>query len=181
MFHPYFSKGHNSGKGHNPDGKQICFSYSYMKVQNPSVHGSEVMLCIKKRNGRTRAHTDGRTHEPPRSNMPLQLLLSWGHNLTCVQSAQMPRRMAFAHMAIPLAPPHSPTVTTHEPQCIFPNVGYLFTYIRPLFLQLTYYLTLYYPKNRTLPYNHGLPVHYTWKIIRGYINIALRMILIRAT
>ena len=29
-----------------------------MKFQNPSMHGSEVMLCIKKRNGRTE---DGQT------------------------------------------------------------------------------------------------------------------------
>ena len=48
-----FSKGHNSGKGHNPDGKKISFSYfimrnPYMKFQNPSMHGSEVVLCIKK-------------------------------------------------------------------------------------------------------------------------------------
>ena len=30
----------------------------YMKFQNPSMHGSEVMLCIKKLNG----WTDRRTH-----------------------------------------------------------------------------------------------------------------------
>ena len=48
----------------------------YMKFQNPSMHGSEVMLCIKKRNGRT----DTCTHKRPRSNIPLQLLQSWGHN-----------------------------------------------------------------------------------------------------
>ena len=33
-----------------------------MKFQNPSMHGSEVMLCIKKRNGRTDTRMDGRTH-----------------------------------------------------------------------------------------------------------------------
>ena len=38
------------------------------------------MLCIKKRNGQTHGRTDGRTHKRPRSNMPLQLLRSWGHN-----------------------------------------------------------------------------------------------------
>ena len=32
-----------------------------MKFQNPSVHGSEVMLCITKRNGCTYARTDART------------------------------------------------------------------------------------------------------------------------
>ena len=51
----------------------------YMKFQNPSMYGLEVMLCIKKRNGRTHGRTDGRTHKRPRSNMPLQLLRSWGH------------------------------------------------------------------------------------------------------
>ena len=39
-------------------GKKICVSYffmknPYMKFQNPSMYGLEVMLCIKKRNGRT--------------------------------------------------------------------------------------------------------------------------------
>ena len=33
-----------------------------MKFQNPSMHGSEVMLIIKKRNGRTHGRTDTRTH-----------------------------------------------------------------------------------------------------------------------
>ena len=66
-------------------GKKIRVSYffmknPYMKFQNPSMHGSEVMLCIKKRNGRTHGRTDGRMHKCPRSNMPLQLLRSWGHN-----------------------------------------------------------------------------------------------------
>ena len=56
----------------------------YMKFQNPSMHGSEVTLCIKKRNGWTDAHT----HKRPRSNMPLQRLRSWGHNnsLPCLSS-----------------------------------------------------------------------------------------------
>ena len=67
-----FSKGHNSGKGHNPDGK-IRVSYffmknPYMKFQNPSMHGSEVILCIKKCNGRTDGWTDGRTDT--RTNVP---------------------------------------------------------------------------------------------------------------
>ena len=64
-----FSKGHNSGKGHNPDGKKTRVSYffmknPYMKFQNPSMHCSEVMLCIKKRNGRTDGRTHARTHVP---------------------------------------------------------------------------------------------------------------------
>ena len=36
------------------------------------MHGSEVILCIKKQ--------DGWKDERPRSNMSFQLLLSWGHN-----------------------------------------------------------------------------------------------------
>ena len=50
-----FLKGHNSGKGHNLDERekkntcQLFFMInSYMKFQNPSMHGSKVMLCIKK-------------------------------------------------------------------------------------------------------------------------------------
>ena len=70
-------------------GKKIWVSYffmknPYMKFQNPSMHCSEVMLCTKKCNGRTHGRTDARTHarthKSPRSNMPLQLLRSWGHN-----------------------------------------------------------------------------------------------------
>ena len=34
----------------------------YMKFQNPSIHGSEVMLYIKKRNGRTHGRMGGRMH-----------------------------------------------------------------------------------------------------------------------
>ena len=41
----FFSKGHNSRKGHNSDKKKLCISYfslrnPYMKFQNPSMHGS---------------------------------------------------------------------------------------------------------------------------------------------
>ena len=48
-------------------GKKIWVSYffmknPYMKFQNPSMYGLEVMLCIKKRNGRMHGRTDGRTH-----------------------------------------------------------------------------------------------------------------------
>ena len=32
--------------------------HPYMKFQKPSMHGSEVMLCIKKRSGRTDGHTN---------------------------------------------------------------------------------------------------------------------------
>ena len=50
-------------------GKKIRVSYffmknPYMKFQNPSVYGLEVMLCIKKRNGRTHGRTDARTNVP---------------------------------------------------------------------------------------------------------------------
>ena len=37
---------------------------SYMKFLNPSMHGSEVMLYIKKRNGQTDAQTNARTNFP---------------------------------------------------------------------------------------------------------------------
>ena len=65
--------------------KKICVSYffmrnPYMKFQNSSIHGFKVMLCIKKRDERTDGRTHRRTDEQPRSNMPLQLLWSWGHN-----------------------------------------------------------------------------------------------------
>ena len=40
-----------------------------MKFQNPSMHGSEVILCIKK-DAQTDGRTDARTHKRPRSNMP---------------------------------------------------------------------------------------------------------------
>ena len=48
-------------------GKKILVSFffmknPYMKFQNPSMYGLEVMLCIKKRNGRTDVWTEGRTH-----------------------------------------------------------------------------------------------------------------------
>ena len=45
-----------------------------MKFQNSSIHGSKVMLCIKKRDERTDGRKDRQTDEQPRSNMPLQLL-----------------------------------------------------------------------------------------------------------
>ena len=77
-----FSKGPNSGKGHNPvETKKICISYIFMrnyykKFQNTSMYGSKVMLCIK---NVTKRWTDGWSGEYPRSNMLLQLLRSWGH------------------------------------------------------------------------------------------------------
>ena len=45
-----------------------------MKFQNSSIHGSKVMLCIKKRDEWTDRRMDGQTDEQPRSNMPPQLL-----------------------------------------------------------------------------------------------------------
>ena len=68
-----FSKGHNSEKGHNPVKKKIQVSYFFMrnpykKFQNSSIHGSKVMLCIKKREewmeGRMDGRTDGWTNNP---------------------------------------------------------------------------------------------------------------------
>ena len=56
--------------GHNSDKKKIQVSYfsmsnPNMKFQNPSMHGSYDMACIKKRD----THTQ--TDEQPESNMPL--------------------------------------------------------------------------------------------------------------
>ena len=44
----------------------------YMKLQNPSMLGSEVMLCIKKCSWQTDARTDGRMHArtQARTNVP---------------------------------------------------------------------------------------------------------------
>ena len=36
----------------------------YKNFQNSSIHGSKVMLCIKKRDERTDARTVGRTNNP---------------------------------------------------------------------------------------------------------------------
>ena len=52
-----------------------------MKFQDPSMLGSEVMLCMTKCNRRTDGRTDARTHKRPRSNMPLQLLRVYYENL----------------------------------------------------------------------------------------------------
>ena len=57
--------GHNSEKGHNPVKKKTRVSYFFMrnlykKFQNSSIHGSKVMLCIKKR----AEQTDGWTNNP---------------------------------------------------------------------------------------------------------------------
>ena len=52
----------------------------YKKFQNSSIHGSKVMLCIKKA-----WRTDGWMDEQPRSNMPLQLLWGWEHNQQLVK------------------------------------------------------------------------------------------------
>ena len=49
----------------------------YKKFQNSSIHGSKVMLCIKKRDERTDGRKDGRTTQ---KQLAPQLLWSWGHN-----------------------------------------------------------------------------------------------------
>ena len=48
---------------------------TYTEYQNPRMHGSQVMLCIKKREERT----DGQTDERRQTYMPRQLFHSWGH------------------------------------------------------------------------------------------------------
>ena len=65
----------------------MCVSYFFMrnpykKFQNSSMHVSKVMLCTSKSvmNGQMEEKTDRQMDEHPRSNMPLQLLQSWGHN-----------------------------------------------------------------------------------------------------
>ena len=79
----FFSKGHNSGKGHNPVEKKIRVSYFFFMMnpfknfQNSSMHASKVMLCIKK--SVTNGRTNGLTDERPISNIPLQFLRSCGH------------------------------------------------------------------------------------------------------
>ena len=76
-----FSKGHTSMKGDNSDKKiTMCVNYfstnPYMKLHYPSIYGSKDMACIKKCLKQTHARTD----RQPGTNMPLQLLWSWGHN-----------------------------------------------------------------------------------------------------
>ena len=61
-----FSKDHNSGRGINPVEKKIHVCYCFMrnpfkKFQNSSMHGSKIMLCIKKRDKWTDGQTDGQT------------------------------------------------------------------------------------------------------------------------
>ena len=48
---------------------------TYTDFQNPNMHGSQDMLCIKTRDERT----DGRTDERRQTNMPRQLFHSWRH------------------------------------------------------------------------------------------------------
>ena len=52
----------------------------YMKFQNPSMHSSEVMLCIKKRNGQTDAQTNARTNVPE-AICPSNFFEVWGINI----------------------------------------------------------------------------------------------------
>ena len=73
----FFSKDHNSEKGHNPAKKKIRVSYFFMrnpykKFQNSSMHGSKIMLCIKKRDERTDGKTDGWTNNSE--------AICWGHS-----------------------------------------------------------------------------------------------------
>ena len=60
----------------------------YKKFQNSSVHGSKVMLCVKKRDERMDWRKDGRTNAPeaicPSNFEPLQLLRSWRHNKSII-------------------------------------------------------------------------------------------------
>ena len=72
-----FSNGHNSGKGHNQ-----CVTYFFMR--NSYMIFKTVACRVLKLCYASKSMTDGwmnrQTDERPRSNMPLQLLRSWGHN-----------------------------------------------------------------------------------------------------
>ena len=50
-----------------------------MKFQNPSIHGSKDISYMYAMHHKA-LQTDGQLDEHPRSNMPLQLLRSWGDN-----------------------------------------------------------------------------------------------------
>ena len=94
-------------------GKKIRVSYffmknPYMKFQNPSMHGSEVMQCTKKCNGRTHGRTDGRTHA--RTNVPEAICPSnffeVGGIIRHKQEAHRPQfahlsKSAIAHLQVP--------------------------------------------------------------------------------
>ena len=60
----FFSKGHNSRKGHNHDKKKntgqlfYFIKNPYTKFQKPSTDGSKVMLYTQKRDRRTNRRTD---------------------------------------------------------------------------------------------------------------------------
>ena len=73
----FFQRAIPQERGNNPVKKQIRVSCFFMrnpfkKFEDSSMYISKVMLSNKKR--------DEWTDEWPRSNMPLQLLRSWGHN-----------------------------------------------------------------------------------------------------
>ena len=78
--------------------KKIWVSYffmknPYMKFQNPSMYGLEVMLCIKKRNGRT----DGRTNVPeaicPSNFFEVGGIININHNLLWFSQAFYMKRL----------------------------------------------------------------------------------------
>ena len=87
-----FSKGHNSRKGDNSDKKKKkCVGYismrtPYMKFQNP---GSWWM--------------NGCTDVQPETNMPRQLLRSWGHNAFNVQKEYEKRLKQSAALELMLS------------------------------------------------------------------------------
>ena len=69
----FFSKGHNSGKGHNTveenNTYQLLFKRNrYKKFQNKGMHLSKVMLCIKKHDEPPDGRTPQKQYAPPTSS-----------------------------------------------------------------------------------------------------------------
>ena len=87
----FFQMGHNSRKGDNSDKKKItCVSYFPSGIH---IWNSKTLAC-------TVLRTDARTHGQPETNMPRQLLRSWGHKniahpsrTCCKHSRPMPYYM----------------------------------------------------------------------------------------
>ena len=77
-----------SGKGHNPDKKKKCVHYffmrnPYVKFQNPSMHSSKVMLCIKVCNVKMPKMTKGHNSRSTFQNFIQKLIRS---STNCYQS-----------------------------------------------------------------------------------------------
>ena len=87
-----FSKSHNSGKGHNPDGEKkyvrAIFSWGIHIWNFKTLACTVQKLCYASKSvtdGRTDAQTSLKQYAPPTSSKVGGLLRSWGHNkmFTC--------------------------------------------------------------------------------------------------